>query len=417
MYFGSVYGFTRFKPSEIKADSLIPRIVITEFTLFNEMQLPGAANSLLPQHISTTESITLKHNQNFFAFKFAALHYIQCEKVLYAYRMKGLIDDWQFLGNKHEVSFTDLHPGKYILQVKGSNHDGIWNEQGVSLQITILPPWYRTTLAYSLWMALFLGAILWIYRFQLNRQLAMSEAQHFKSLDQAKSRLYTNITHEFRTPLTIILGMADQVKKDPKNWFNEGLNLIRRNGQQLLNLVNQLLDLSRLESGHLPLKLVQGDVISYLQYITESFHSYADSKDIRVHFRSDFPELVMDYDPEKLQNILSNILSNAIKFTPAGGDVYVDVRTTNNTSDSKITGEVQIPEISLQVSDTGEGIAREHLPHIFDRFYQADDSSIRRGEGTGIGLALVKELVKVLGGSIDVESESGKGSRFTFYFP
>ncbi len=392
-------------------------MVFTEFYLNNELILPLQKNSPIQKSISFTNAITLKHHQNFIRLKFAALNFIQPEKNQYAYRMDGLLDDWQFLGDKHEVTFTNLDAGEYVLHVKGSNQEGFWNEKGISLTITVLPPWYRTWWAYTLWTALILGTIYGIYRFQLNRRLALAEAQHFKALDQAKSRLYTNITHEFRTPLTIILGMADQVRKDPKNWFNEGLSLILRNGKQLLNLVNQLLDLSKLESGHLPLKMIQGDLVSYLDYITESFHSYADSKDIRIHFRSDFPVLVMDYDPPKLQNILSNLLSNAIKFTPAGGDVFVDLRAANHVPGSKEKGELQTTAIALQVSDTGEGIAPEHLPRIFDRFYRADDSSIRRGEGTGIGLAMVHELVKVLGGRIEVESEPGKGARFSVTLP
>ncbi|MCB9274892.1 MAG: response regulator [Lewinellaceae bacterium] len=409
-------GVFYFHPDSVQVDTFVPEAVFKDFQIKNESVKIGASDGLLTQSINFTGRITLKPSQNIFTIRYGAIDYRFPDENRYAVRLDGFQNEWQQVGNKRDATFTNLDPGTYTFQVKVRNHHGFWSKTPRSLNIVILPPWYRTWWAYTIWAALAMGTIYSIYRFQLNRRLAHTEAQHFKALDQAKTRLYTNITHEFRTPLTIILGMAEQVKKDPGNWFNEGLNLIRRNGKQLLNLVNQLLDLSKLESGHLPLNLVQADVVSYLHYLTESFHSYADSKDIRLHFRPDIPELVMDHDQDKLHDILSNLLSNAIKFTPAGGDVYVDVRTTNNRP-GKEAGEALLSEILLQVSDTGEGITAEHLPHIFDRFYQADDSSTRRGEGTGIGLALTRELARAMGGRIDVESEPGKGTRFSIWLP
>ncbi|MCB9317591.1 MAG: response regulator [Lewinellaceae bacterium] len=407
LIFGAGASFIHFNPENVVSDTVPPQLVFTELYLNNALIKPREPGSPLEKNISFVHSITLQNDQSFFGIKFAALNFILPEKNQYAYRMIGLSDEWQFLGNKHEITFAGLKPGSYVLQVKGSNQEGVWNEKGISLNIIMLPPWHQTLWARTLWAVLFLGGVFTLYRFQLNRKIAKAEAQRLQELDAVKTRLYTNITHEFRTPLTIILGMEEQLRKDPENWLHEGLRLIHRNGKLLLNLVNQLLDLSKLESGHLPLHPVQGDIAGYLSYLIESFHSYADSKDIRLHFRPDIPELHMDYDPEKLQHVVSNLLANAIKFTPAGGDVYIDLRFSGRMEHS----------ILIQVADNGPGIEPEHLPHIFDRFYQADDTHTRRGEGTGIGLALVKELVRIMGGSIKVVSELGKGTKFSIQLP
>ncbi|MEZ4953651.1 MAG: ATP-binding protein [Saprospiraceae bacterium] len=407
LLFGGSEGLHVFAPDKPKRDTLLPKVYLTGFKVFNKERHLGKAPEL-------AKEIRLPYSEKVFTFEFSAPYFVGTGQMNYRYKLEGFDEEWTDSDLEQKVTYTNLSPDKYCFKVIASDWDGAWisEEQGLTLNLYILPPWYRTWWAYLLWAVLFFGSIYWLYQFQLGRQLAESEANRLKELDSIKSKLYTNITHEFRTPLTVILGMADQVKADPEKWLEEGVGLIRRNGKQLLNLVNQMLDLSKLESGNMPLHLVQGDVVGYLKYLSESFHSYADSKDIRLHFRSDFPELVMDHDPEKLQNIVSNLLSNAIKFTPAGGDVYLDLRRTGDEKNGQ-----EPTELLLQVSDNGPGISPAHLPHIFDRFYQADSTHTRRGEGTGIGLALTQELVNVLGGRIKVESELGKGTLFRIWLP
>lgn len=237
-----------------------------------------------------------------------------------------------------------------------------------------------------------------------NEKLVLEQkAERLRELDSFKSRFYTNITHEFRTPLTVIRGMAGQIREDEKI-----RTLIQRNSDRLLNMVNQLLDLSKLESNTLTINWVQGNVISYLQYLTESCHSLAENKRISLAFFSHDEELIMDYDEIKLQQIIINLLSNAIKFTPEYGRVKVISSQVIEKGD---------PFLALEVTDTGKGISPDKLPHIFDRFYQADDSTTRKDEGSGIGLALVRELVHLLAGRIEVKSEVGKGSTFLVYLP
>ncbi|NND05280.1 MAG: response regulator, partial [Saprospiraceae bacterium] len=273
--------------------------------------------------------------------------------------------------------------------------------------------------AYALFLGLILGIIFIIFRFQLNRKLAVAEAHRLRELDQVKTRLYTNITHEFRTPLTIISGMAEQVRDRPKKRLNEGLDMIKRNSDKLLNLVNQMLDLRKMESGSMSVHWQQGDIIVFLKYIIDSFQSYAASKNIRLHYVSDLESFVMDYDADKTLKIVSNLLSNAIKFTKEDGDIYISVerQIRNVTTSENIQQTIQGDFLEIDVKDTGIGIAESQLQHIFDRFYQADDEPVRQAEGTGIGLALTRELVKLLKGEITVQSRLGKGTTFRVFLP
>lgn len=257
----------------------------------------------------------------------------------------------------------------------------------------------------------------------LNNQLAQQniivegQKKKLEELDQVKSRFFTNISHELRTPLTVIGGMAQQIKGNEK-----AKKLIQRNNHNLLELVNQILDLRKLESGALQLELIQGNIIFYLRYILESFHSLAQNKGLVLHFLSDETAFWMDYDKEKLLRIVSNLLSNAIKFTPENGHVYLSVNSGREMIDGEITnGERRTPStaasLMIAVKDTGIGIPENKLPYIFDRYYQVDDSATRKSEGAGIGLALTRELAKLMNGSIEVQSEEGKGSTFRLILP
>ncbi len=232
--------------------------------------------------------------------------------------------------------------------------------------------------------------------------------EKLKALDQLKSHFFTNISHEFRTPLTIITGMAQQIKADPEMWLEKGNDLIIRNSQHLLSLVNQILDLRKLESGTLKLQLVQHNIIPYLQHLSDSFAALASSNGVKIHFLCSLEKLEMDFDPEKLLYILSNLLSNALKFTPKGGDIYVQVNYHQNTDAETLV---------IQVKDTGRGIPAEDLPHIFDRFYQVEDLEYQKKPGSGIGLSLVKELINLFNASIEVESKLNKGTNFILSFP
>lgn len=234
------------------------------------------------------------------------------------------------------------------------------------------------------------------------QQQEQAEADRLRELDELKNRLYTSITHEFRTPLTVIMGMTAEIE-DPKV-----KRLIHRNSNNLLRLINQILDLSKLESGKTKLNLTQADIITYLQYLTESFLSAAETKHIRLSFYPEVPQLVMDFDEEKIQQIVYNLLSNAIKFTPENGTIIFH---------AKLLTEQEQSMLQLKIQDSGSGIPSEHLAYIFDRFYQVENTNIPNQGGTGIGLALTKELVEYMGGSITVSSQERQGSLFTVLLP
>ena len=225
-----------------------------------------------------------------------------------------------------------------------------------------------------------------------------------EELDELKTRFFTNISHELRTPLTVISGMAEQIEAHPERWLSKGLVLIKRNTFNLLNLVKQILDLRKLESGKMELQLTQKDLIPFLNYLSESFQSLAESRDIQLHFLKNEGTLTMDFDPEKLQRIIVNLLGNAVKYTAEGGDVYLLVDKLGET-------------LQLRVKDTGIGIPASQLPYVFDRFFRAEEPHAASQEGTGIGLSLVRELVKLMEGTIEVESQEGVGTTFTIKLP
>ncbi|MEM6320458.1 MAG: hybrid sensor histidine kinase/response regulator transcription factor, partial [Bacteroidota bacterium] len=330
----------------------------------------------------------------------STLNFFQAERTNYQYWLKGVHSDWQDNGNQRTLTFAGLKAGDYQLKVKAVNPDLQFLEDTITLDIAITPPWWQTWWAYSLYGLLGITGILLAYRFQLNRQLEKAETQRLQELDTLKTRFFTNITHELRTPLTLILGVADQLKKSAKKEIRQKAGMIGRNGQQLLDLINQILDLSKLESGKLPIQLVHGDLIPYLNYLMESFHSVAAEKNIRLHFLAEVPTLLIDYDAEKIKQITQNLLANALKHTPENGDIYLQVRQLEN-------------KVELTFRDTGKGIHPGQLPHIFERFYQTDAQNY----GSGIGLSLTKEIVEALDGKITVQSQLGKGSSFTISLP
>jgi DNA-binding response OmpR family regulator/ligand-binding sensor domain-containing protein/nitrogen-specific signal transduction histidine kinase len=387
----------------VKKDSLPPSIVITAMSV-NDNTYDTPDGQLFRKSVAYTDEISLDHDQKDLGFEFVALHYLYPEDNLYSWKLENYDTQWTPASKERRVKYTNLAPGTYTFRVKGSNADGIWNEEGVSMQVTIRSPWWGTWWAYLCYITVIGGSIYVFYRFKINQKLQKAEALRLQELDAVKTRLYTNITHEFRTPLTVIIGIADELKHTPKVNFKEGLNMILRNGQNLLGLVNQMLDLRKLESGKLNLNYQQADIVSYLKYITESFHSLGESRGVKIHFHTNVKQLIMDFDAVRMQHLVSNLMSNAIKFTPKGGHIHISTGVKND-------------RFIFSIKDTGIGIAEADLPHIFDRFYQADDSHTRQSEGTGIGLALTYELVKLMQGTIAVKSYKGKGAEFAVELP
>jgi signal transduction histidine kinase/DNA-binding response OmpR family regulator len=412
LYFGGRQGIDIIRPDSIRLSDYKPPVVFTDFQLFNESvpikKLPKKTDSefYLNQHISWTKEVTLNDNQRVFTFQYAALDFSGPENIQYAYQLAGFDSDWQYAENKRTATYTNLDPGKYIFKVKATNADRVWNEDYTSLALIITPPWWATSWAYLIYIVFIAATLFGIYHYQRRRwalqtalQLQRQEASRLKDLDAIKTNLYTNITHEFRTPLTVISGMVDLIRNRPKEWLIKGTELIEEHTGKLLAMVNQMLDLQKLEAGKMELNLIRADIISFINYIIEPFQFQAKSRGLELTAVHQSERLMMDFDPEKLGQVLSNLLSNAIKYTRKGS-IVLTTRKSNN----------QHLEIAIQ--DTGIGIPEDKLPYIFDRFYQTEPGSTRRGEGVGIGLALVKELLAIMRGHISVSSEVGKGSTF-----
>lgn len=416
LIFGGVNGFNIFYPDSIKDNIHIPPVYITAFNLFNKPVPIGfdslSSRTVLKRSIIECEEIELNHSDNLFTIEFAALDFQVPNKNRYAYQMEGFDVEWTYTdaGNA-SATYTNLDPGEYTFRVKGSNNDGVWNEKGASIKIIILPPWWRTNIAYLIYFLLIGSIIYFTWKTQLRRikiknEYAMSkfEAQKLHEVDELKSRFFANISHEFRTPLTLILDPAKNVIENTlEPQTKQNVSLIKRNAVRLLGLVNQLLDISKLESGNMKLQTTSMNIIPLLKGLVLSFSSYAERKRITLKFISVENEILVYLDKEKFEKIISNVLSNALKFTPESGSVEVNVRRSKGS-------------INIKIIDTGIGIPADRIEKIFDRFYQVDGSHTREHEGTGIGLSLTKELVELHKGKIEVESEPGKGSTFIISF-
>lgn len=407
--FGGIKGLNIFHPDSLKDNSEKPLIAITDFKLLNKES---------SQHIDSRYE--LKYFENVMTFEFSALDFTSPLKNQYAYQMVGFDPDWIYSGSRRIATYTNLDPGTYTFRVKGSNNDGVWNEEGVSIKIIILPPPWRTWWAYSLYGLAFL-IVLWVARNEIIKRerlrnefrLKKLEAEKYHELDSMKSRFFANISHEFRTPLTLILGpIQKRMMLADSHDDKMELGMIERNAQRLLKLVNQLLDLSRLEAGTMGLKCSPGDLVAFARLIVQSFHSMAEAKGIRYTFDSSLDQLEIFFDPEKLEKIMNNLLSNAFKFTPSGGEIAVII-----ASGSKEDAKYPDGFVEIIVRDTGIGIPAEHLEKIFDRFYQVDSSQTREYEGTGIGLALTKELVDLHHGTINVKCTTDEGTVFSIRLP
>ena len=399
----------------------VPQVVITDFRVFNKsvsIQPENATDSLtLPQHISETGKITLSYRENVITFEFAAPDFNVTEKNEYAYLLEGFDRDWNYVGNQCTATYTNLDPGSYIFRVMCSNNARIWNATGTSVTLIITPPWWRTGWAYLLYFCAIVGLLIAGRKYELNRQqlryeleLEHIQAEKLSEIDQAKTRFFANISHEFRTPLSLISGPIEELlAKTTSENDRRGLQQVKKHCARLLELINQLLDLSQFQSGQMVLQTQKTNLTNQLRGLVMNFESLANLRGLRLTF-SGLEQPVFGYvDRDKLEKIISNLLSNAIKFTPKGGFVSVEMYLKPPNAKPAL--------IEIIVSDNGIGIPPDQISHIFDRFYQVDTTITRRFEGTGIGLALVKELVELHHGRISVVSELEKGTSFIVQLP
>lgn len=420
LLFGGVNGLNRFFPEHVRSDTLPPPVFIVKMEVNHEPVDYGRPGSLLSAPLEYLRELSLRYDQNNVSFEFTALDLTDPSANRYRYRLEGLDKDWVETGTQRFAHFNHLGPGRYVFRAQGNNGEGNWQEAANPIVVVIHPPWFRSNLAYLCYLMLLVWGGWRFYQFQIRRvkereQLAYEhrETARVKALEQLKTNFFSNVTHEFRTPLTLIMEPLRQALpniNDPKT--RENVRLAEQNSRKLLGLVNQLLDMAKLESGSMSLDLRHGDLVQTTRNVFETFLPLAEKREVKLSWgKSEAP--AFEFDASKVELILNNLISNALKFTPKGGSVQVTV----GHDDSLPTAAAFI-----RVSDTGVGIPPEALDKIFERFYQVDpDASGRTGEGTGIGLALSKELVQLMGGSISVKSpdplSGGSGSTFTVWLP
>jgi signal transduction histidine kinase/CheY-like chemotaxis protein/AraC-like DNA-binding protein len=422
LFFGGLDGFNFFNPQTLRYNRVVPSLVFTDLKISNRSVVPGPKEAI-KEHISVAKEITLGYKQNF-SLDFVALNYTAPQENRYSYKLEGFDKDWNQVGALRKAVYTNLDPGHYTFRLKATSDDGLWNSPETSIKIYVRPPFWLTSYAYGVYAFLIVCfLIVWRYwgirrlknKFALEQERVQvrqlieqerkeSERQH--EFDQLKIKFLTNLSHEFRTPISLIVGPTEKLLgQENSDAKRRQLTLVKRNARRLLNLVNHLLDFRKLEANELKLYLTEGDLVSFVKDIVDSFMDISESKNIRFSFFSSLDHLYMSFDKDKLERILFNLLSNAFKFTDKNGEVVLKIERGLDSN------------VKITVSDTGVGIAPAIREKIFERFFQDNSNTGVLNQGSGIGLSITKEFVRLHGGSIELESVPGKGSVFTVLLP
>jgi signal transduction histidine kinase/DNA-binding NarL/FixJ family response regulator/streptogramin lyase len=418
--FAGFGGLNVFDPQNVTKNDKCPPIIFTKLLIFNEQVTPLENKhrySPLKENITLADRIELKYDMSIFTLEFMGVNYSSNQKIQYAYFLEGSDEKWNNLGTQNSVTFRNLEPGKYIFKVKASSPDVVWSDSNIaSMTIVVRPPFWATGWAYLLYTIL-AGAILyfiWAYvnvRIEAANHLRIERAKREKEeeLHQEKLQFFTNISHEFRTPLTLIIGPLEKMQYEEQNEEKRlNLKLMLRNANRLLTMVNQLLDFRKAEKGQMKLKVQQSDLILCIKDILFSFEELRKQKDIQLEFHHKGEVQLGWFDPEFLTKSITNLLSNAFKFTPDKGKISVSVMMTKDALGHN--------EVEISVTDNGKGISPKDINSIFDRFYQGKDQS-DVPQGSGIGLHLVKNLIELHHGNIEVQSTPGQITTFKITLP
>ena len=422
MFFGGVNGYNAFYPENIKTNSFIPPVYVTDFNIFNKRIVPGENNSVLQNDISLTKEIKLSYRQSTFSFGFAALNYTALENNQYAYKLENWDKDWNYESNERKASYTNLSPGKYTFRVKASNNDGVWNEQGSSLIVIITPPFWNTWWFKALIIISTITSLIVFYRFRRNLELRKLEEKKKDEIHQVQLQFFTNISHEFRTPLSLILGPLEQLQKEDNQSgaTHHHYQVMHRNANRLMNLINELMDFRKSESGVLKLNVMPGNLDIFLHEISEEFSELALQK--KIKFSVNVPAGITDawFDRQVLEKIIINLISNSFKYSSDPGIISVDVFESMEQFNPSFENELILKNayqgkkyIYLRVADNGIGISKESIVHLFERYYKITETHL----GSGIGLAFVKSLTTLHKGDIYVYSERNKGTEIIIALP
>lgn len=427
LIFGGVNGFNAFYPKNIKQNTIPPKVHIDRFLLNNEDLNPNkkiGKKIILDHTVLTADKISLDYNQNNISIGFSALHFSSPNKNQYSYRLRGFNDNWSYSSSKNDlVTYTNLEPGTYYFEVKAANSDGFWSQTPDTLEINIAPPLWATTGAYMFYIfctiiLLYSFGKFTLIRIEEKHQLKMDYLSKEKNneLNRMKMEFFTNVSHEFRTPLSLINGPLQFLEKNNDIiGSNERLNqyrLMQKNSSLLLRLVNQLLDFQKIEQNKMTLEVGYFNILKNINEIKESFDFLAKNRSINFLLLSKEEKLVTWFSPDALEKVMNNLLSNAFKFTPNGGEISIMVSNTKKEVNKRLEDCVKI-----EVRDNGNGISSSSLEKIFDRFFNDDTAENRNTYGMGIGLALTKSLVQRHHGEIIVEKGTEKGANFIFFIP
>ncbi|MCF8716224.1 response regulator [Joostella atrarenae] len=430
LLFGGVNGYNSFYPSTIENNKIPSKTVITEFLINNNPIEVGKEvddRVILNHAIENTDKIELAYNQNSFSFEFSALHYAAPQKNKFQYKLEGFDENWMKTdASKRFATYTNLEPGDYKLKVKSSNNDGLWDPTPSVLSIHIIPPFWKTELAYCTYILLIILILVLSWRYTIKNatkkhqlELDELEKEQTEELQRLKLEFFTNISHEFRTPLTLIKGPLEYIQKSGEqlNWkvLQEQLGLMNKNTDYLMRLVNQLLDFRKITQGKMRLVVRNTNIVSFIKEVSEPFQFLAQKKKIDFKIKTDDTSLKSWFDHDALEKILNNLLSNAFKFTPDNGKIRVKIKVRKNIANSSYANKMDYVEIV--VKNSGHGIPKEKMNNIFERFYVDGDKKDRNPEGMGIGLSFVKNLVNLHVGEITVTSKENIGTKFKILIP
>lgn len=420
LVFGGSNGFNIFVPPVLKKEKYVAPLILTDLHLFNNSVEVGKkydGRIILPESIGTLGELVLNHDQNSFAIEFAALNFLDAGKIKYMYRLKGFNNTWiNADGNNRKISFTGLNPGTYTLSIKARNENGVWMPGSKDIQIKILSPFWATGWAYSFYSLLIIGGLFYgrvriirNTRLKFKKEQESLEAKRRDELNAMKIHFFTNVSHEFKTPLALILSPIEELlKKQTSDKEHRQFQFIHRNARRLLNMVNELLDFRKLDMGELKLNRRVECIFNFCSNVYEDFSDIAERKNIHYTFHPGQKELLTSFDREKIERVLFNLLSNAFNFTPEGGSVSLCIKKVIYKGKDYI---------EIKVSDTGIGIPEDKLEKIFERFFQNDLPTSFINQGSGIGLSISKEFVRLHGGSIQAESKLNQGSDFIVRLP
>ena len=412
--FGSIQGLFVFDPLEITRQKQPSRIVITDIKVNGYDVDPTTEGSKVSINENNEFRIQLSHDENNVSVSFAAMPVSDPYLCEYRYRINGKGASWVRLGSQNNINLASLAAGKYQIEIQASTLETDWEASpGVQVELIIMAPWYNSTLAWVIYLLVAGGIAYFLWAYKKNQleqkhqtAIMQKEAERLRSLDDLKNRFFSYVTHEFKTPLTIILGLTEQMERQAadRNSMASIKQGIQQQTRNILELVDQLIDLGRSQEKVLQLQLQQSNVSEYIQYLVESLRPLAEFREIKLTFRTSAPELVMDFDPLRTKYILVNLITNAIRHTQNGGAIQVELEKTGDN------------RLSVKVTDNGEGIDPKDLPHIFDTYFRGKSKSGEKGH-FGIGLSFVKHLVELFNGEIKVESVLGEGTSFTMLLP